>query len=972
VARRAASWASRAAPQGLAGLEVLGEQLFAGLRGGLGLLGQLGAAGLAVGRGLRQAFAALAFAVDLAGDAGDGAGEGVALLFEAGEGDLRLGQLAGDDGEVFAQAGLADLHLADLLLEGRQLGADLGEFFGEAGALVAAAAEAVGQLLALAGQVVDALLQVFDLLLDAGDLLDALELGALGLEDDRLALLALVVEGGLALDDRLVGRAGRRELAVADGDLVVELADLAFLLEEGRVEAVGGAADDHAGRVDAVAVEGDDRGVDLGPQLERVGQGFDDRGLAEEGDGERAVLGGDLDEVDQAADHAGATCPCGHVREDRWIRAPGPRQEHRTALLLGLQEGDALGAGGRLGDDDALDAVAEDRREGGLEVGRGAQEVGEDAEHAELLAVLHDDLHAAGAAAVAGLDLLERLHARADFLQLAAGGVEGLVGGADALAELLLLAVELDAALAELGDAVLGEVAGLDGDLEVLLVALELDRQELGLAAHAGDALLELGEALGAGAELAGEAGLAGLQAAEVGAGAVVGVDLGAQLGGQFLVRVAEVGDGLGLALVAAGEHGLVLGGDLGELLLEGDEAAGEHVGLGAGGGDGQAQLLLLAAAVLVLGLAEADAVLEVEDLLLRAGQLLFGLGGGEAGGLAAGLVGGEGVAEGLELVLQVGAAGLEHAGGHAELELAVGGHPQVEVAELAAVALVALGLLGLAAEVAEAGLELAEHVADAQEVGLGLLDLLLGGLFLGLEAGDAGGFVEDVAAVLGLAADDAADLALLDDRVAAGAGAGAGHELLDVAEAAGDLVEQVFGGAVAEQAAGHRDLGVIEVGEGDLAAVLEGDGDLGGGAGAAGAAAGEDDVGHAGAAQVLGPLLAEAPAHGVDDVGLAAAVGADDAGDVVVDVDDLAVGERLEAADLDLLDAHRVAGAVKKAVKSPLDSTPRGGEERQFAASWARSGVMGAICRRSPRSPAGAPPVLPQRPRCRPGYRSN
>jgi hypothetical protein len=152
----------------------------------------------------------------------------------------------------------------------------------------------------------------------------------------------------------------------------------------------------------------------------------------------------------------------------------------------------------------------------------------------------------------------------------------------------------------------------------------------------------------------------------------------------------------------------------------------------------------------------------------------LFGLGGRQAGGLAAGLVAGEGVAQRLELVLEVGAAGLEHAGGHLELERAVAGHPQVEVAELAAVPLVALGLLGLAAEVAEAALELAEHVADAQQVLLGLLDLLLGGLLLGLEAGDAGGLVEDVAAVLGLAADDPADLALLDDRVAAGAGAGA------------------------------------------------------------------------------------------------------------------------------------------------------------------------------------------------------
>ena len=48
------------------------------------------------------------------------------------------------------------------------------------------------------------------------------------------------------------------------------------------------------------------------------------------------------------------------------------------------------------------------------------------------------------------------------------------------------------------------------------------------------------------------------------------------------------------------------------------------------------------------------------------------------------------------------------------------------------------------------------------------------------------------------------------------------------------------------------------------------------------------------------------APADGVDDVRLAAAVRPDDARDVVVEVDDRTVDERLEAADLELLDLHQ------------------------------------------------------------------
>ena len=84
----------------------------------------------------------------------------------------------------------------------------------------------------------------------------------------------------------------------------------------------------------------------------------------------------------------------------------------------------------------------------------------------------------------------------------------------------------------------------------------------------------------------------------------------------------------------------------------------------------------------------------------------------------------------------------------------------------------------------------------------------------------------------------------------------------------------------------------------------------------AAGLGAREDDVFHRLAAQVLGALLAHAPADGIDDVGLAAPVRADHAGDRLADVDDRTVAERLEADDLDPLDAHVSAG---EAARSPM-----------------------------------------------------
>ena len=81
---------------------------------------------------------------------------------------------------------------------------------------------------------------------------------------------------------------------------------------------------------------------------------------------------------------------------------------------------------------------------------------------------------------------------------------------------------------------------------------------------------------------------------------------------------------------------------------------------------------------------------------------------------------------------------------------------------------------------------------------------------------------------------------------------------------------------------------------------VDQGQRDFGHAGGLAVAGAGEDNVFHASAAQGLGGLLAEHPRDGVGDVGLAAAVGADDGRHTVsVELEFGAVTKRLEPENL-------------------------------------------------------------------------
>jgi hypothetical protein len=444
---------------------------------------------------------------------------------------------------------------------------------------------------------------------------------------------------------------------------------------------------------------------------------------------------------------------------------------------------------------------------------------------------------------------------------------------------------------------------GLEADLGVRAVGLFQRAAELAVlggepfAAQQALALarLHLGELVldGGGAALALNRVLA--QTLDVGAG---GVDRGAVLleapvgrGQRLFGRRAAFGQGG----QPPGEIGLLRGERL-------DLAAGgggfARVALGPGAVLGDALFVdaddLLRAHELVVGLGRglgqlADAVLDAQDFGVDGGRALLGLG---HGGLPAGELRGEG--ERLRVEVADADVGRGEAAARDE---------QVEAAQAVAQLAVLLGLAGLALERADLAFDLADHVGQAQQVGVGLFELVERLLAVGLELGDAGGLLEDAAPVLGLGGEDHVDLALGHDRVAGGADARAHEQAVDVAQAAGRLVEEVVALAGAEDTAGDGDL--VELRGQHALAVGEGDADFGEAQGLARVGAAEDHVLHLRAAQRRGTLLAEHPADGVGDVALAAAVGADDRHHAGFEHEAGPVGEALEPVDFQRLQVH-------------------------------------------------------------------
>ena len=116
------------------------------------------------------------------------------------------------------------------------------------------------------------------------------------------------------------------------------------------------------------------------------------------------------------------------------------------------------------------------------------------------------------------------------------------------------------------------------------------------------------------------------------------------------------------------------------------------------------------------------------------------------------------------------------------------------------------LGLFGLAFERFQLARQLIVEVADAREVFLGRGEAALRLLLANAEFGDAGGLLENFAAVLAFEGEDLVNAALPDARIAVAAEAGVHEQLTDVLEAAVLFAEVVFALARAVVAARHHD----------------------------------------------------------------------------------------------------------------------------------------------------------------------
>ena len=219
----------------------------------------------------------------------------------------------------------------------------------------------------------------------------------------------------------------------------------------------------------------------------------------------------------------------------------------------------------------------------------------------------------------------------------------------------------------------------------------------------------------------------------------------------------------------------------------------------------------------------------------------------------------------------------------------------------------VAARLTRLSLEAVDLGVDLLEHVLDAQEIVFRALEPQLRFVAARVEAGDARGLFQDQPARLGPGRNDLPDLPLPHQRRRARACRSVGEQELHVARAHLLAVDAVGRTRVAFDAPGDLDrLGIVEGGRRAAVGVVEQEPDLGVVARGTLAGAGEDDVLHARAAHVLERALAHHPAQSLDEIRLAAAVRPDDAGQARLDLEFGGVAEALEAGQAQALEFHR------------------------------------------------------------------
>ncbi len=227
--------------------------------------------------------------------------------------------------------------------------------------------------------------------------------------------------------------------------------------------------------------------------------------------------------------------------------------------------------------------------------------------------------------------------------------------------------------------------------------------------------------------------------------------------------------------------------------------------------------------------------------------------------------------------------------------------------------------LAGLAAQALQLALDLCGHFGEAFQIGLGGAQLQLGLMAAGVEPRNAGGFFQDAAAVLRLGGDQFRDLALPDKRGGVRAGRGVGEQELDVLAAHRAAIELVGRARAALQFAQYfQDVGIVEFGRGAPVSIVQHQRDLGGLARWPAIGTGEDEIVHLPAAHGARRGGAHHPAQGFQQVGLAAAIGADNAGQPRLDKQVLGINKGFEAGDTEFRNMHAGSAPIPVRTESP------------------------------------------------------
>ena len=218
----------------------------------------------------------------------------------------------------------------------------------------------------------------------------------------------------------------------------------------------------------------------------------------------------------------------------------------------------------------------------------------------------------------------------------------------------------------------------------------------------------------------------------------------------------------------------------------------------------------------------------------------------------------------------------------------------------------VALALPRLPPQALDLRIDVLEHVLDADEIVLRPFEPQFRFVSARMQSGDARRLLQHQPPRGGLGRDDLANLALPHHRGRAGAGGGVGEQQLHVARARFPPVDAIGGSLVALDPAYDLDrLGIVEGGGRAAVGIVERQPDFGDVSRWAAPGAREDHVLHAGGAHVLVRILAHDPAHGLDEIGFAAAVRTDDPGQARLDLEFGRIAKTLESGHAQPLELH-------------------------------------------------------------------